>query len=311
MAGLDTGPSLSIIKRVLHLATRINPTLQMTICAAWVRRVGKHEELLLATDSRLSGGRTLDYCPKLLVLPRLDCAVCFAGSTDLAYPLMLQLSLATEAHPPSLKRVLDLRPFVTHAVKVFNGMAEAVRTPVTELKEPAVSFIIGGYSWKRKQFEIYTIRYSARQRCFIARRNKPHADGIGLVVFDGDVKQEAEREFFRLVQARHPDPRSRRIDMEPFEVLRDVLRTAPQHGTVGGAPQLAKVNQYLSATSVAVYWPDRATGIPSLQGRPILEFEKIDRWILDPDTLWLSHQWLGARDHPELGNAAGDDDRDP
>lgn len=219
--------------------------------------MGKHEELLVATDSRLSGGRTLDYCPKLLVLPRLDCAVCFAGSTDLAYPLMLQLSLASEAHPPSLKRVLDLRPFVTHAVKVFNSMAEAVRTTVTELKEPAVSFIIGGYSWKRKRFEIYTIHYSMVQRRFIARRNNPHADGIGLVVFGGDVKQEAERAFFRLVQARHPDPATRRINMEPFEVLRDMLRKAPEHGTIGGAPQLAKGNQYLSATSVAIYWHAR------------------------------------------------------
>jgi hypothetical protein len=116
----------------------------MTICAAWVRKVGKQEELLVASDSRLSGGRSIDYCPKLLVLPRLDCAVCFAGSTDLAYPLMLQLSLATEAHPPSFKRVLDLRPFVTHAVKVFNSMAEAIRTPVHDLKAPNVSFIIGG-----------------------------------------------------------------------------------------------------------------------------------------------------------------------
>jgi hypothetical protein len=111
-----------------------------------------YEELLIASDSRLSGGRSIDFCPKVLVLPRLDCAVCFAGSTDLAYPLMLQLSLAAEAHPPSLKRVLDLRPFVTHAVKVFNSMAGAIRTPVPALKEPAVSFIIGGYSWKRKQF---------------------------------------------------------------------------------------------------------------------------------------------------------------
>jgi hypothetical protein len=265
----------------------------MTICAAWVRKLGKHEELLIASDSRLRGGRTIDYCPKLLVLPRLDCAVGFAGSTDLAFPLMLQLSLAAEAHPPSLKRVLDLRPFVTHAVKIFNSMAGAIRTPTPEMKKPDVSFIIGGYSWKQKRFEIYLIRYSTIQERFIAQLAKPRPDGIGQVVFAGDVRQEAERAFFKLVRERHSDPDRRRMDMEPFEVIRDMLRRAGPHDSIGGAPQLAKVNQYLHATTIAVHWPSKAAGIPYLQGRPIMDFEKIDRWILDPDTFWLSHQWLG------------------
>lgn len=279
----------------------------MTICAAWVRKLGKHEELLLASDSRLSGGRTIDYCPKLLVLPRLDCAVCFAGSTDLAFPLMLQLALATEAHPPSLKRVLDLRPFVTHAVKIFNSMAGAIRTTTPEMKKPDVSFIIGGYSWKRKRFEIYTIRYSSIQNRFIPQLAKPRPEGIGRVVFAGDVKQQAERAFFELVRERHPDPGHRSIDMEPFEVIRDMLRSAGPHDSIGGAPQMAKVNQYLYATTIAVYWPSKAAGTPSLQGRPIMDFEKVDRWILDPDTLWLSHQWLGGNDSDPWRSTDGDD----
>jgi hypothetical protein len=84
--------------------------------------------------------------------------------------------------------------------------------------------------------------------------------------------------------------------MEPFEVIRDMLRGAGKHDSIGGAPQLAKVNQYLNATTIAVYWPDKRSGVPSLQGRPILPFEKVDRWILDPDSMWLSHQWLSAGD---------------
>jgi hypothetical protein len=264
----------------------------MTICAAWIRRVGTHEELLIASDSRLRGGRTIDYCPKLLVLPRLDCAVCFAGSTDLAFPLMLQLALAVEAHPPSLKRVLDLRPFVTHAVKVFNSMIGAVRTTLAEMKDPDVSFIIGGYSWRRKRFQIYTIRYSSQQDRFIAKLAKPRPEGIGQVVFAGDVRKEAERAFFELVRTRFPEGAERRIDMEPFEVIRDMLRAAGPHDSIGGAPQLAKVNQYMYAATLAVYWPNKLSGIPVLQGRPVLSYEKVDRWILDPDTLWLSHQWL-------------------
>lgn len=279
----------------------------MTICAARVRKLGKYEELLIASDSRLRGGRTIDYCPKLLVLPRLDCAVCFAGSTDLAFPLMLQLSLAAEAHPPSLKRVLDLRPFVTHAVEIFNSMAGAIRTTTAEMKTPDVSFIIGGYSWKRKRFEIYTIRYSGKQDRFIPQLAKPRPDGIGQVVFAGDVKQQAEKAFFELMRERHPDPGLRRMDMEPFEVIRDLLRRAGPHDSIGGAPQLAKVNQYLNATTIAVQWPNQAQGIPYLQGRPIMDFEKVDRWILDPDTFWLSHQWLSGGEGSPHGTRSGKD----
>ena len=44
----------------------------MTLVAAWVRSVGTTQELVLATDSRLTGGHTWDCCPKILSLPRGD-----------------------------------------------------------------------------------------------------------------------------------------------------------------------------------------------------------------------------------------------
>jgi hypothetical protein len=94
--------------------------------------------------------------------------------------------------------------------------------------------------------------------------------------------------------------------MEPFEVIRDMLREAEPHATIGGAPQLAKINQYLYATSIAVYWPDKESGVPSLQGRPILEFEKVDRWTLDPDTFRLSHQWLSSSASSSLSSSPDD-----
>jgi hypothetical protein len=64
----------------------------MTIAAAWTRRIHSCNELVFVADSRLSGGaRTFDYCAKILTLPRSDCAIAFAGSTDNAYPMMHQL----------------------------------------------------------------------------------------------------------------------------------------------------------------------------------------------------------------------------
>src|ERR1019366_314181 len=62
----------------------------MTLSMAWIRTVGSHEELVFASNSRLSGGADWDSCPKLMLLPRGDSLIGFAGSTLDAYPLMLQ-----------------------------------------------------------------------------------------------------------------------------------------------------------------------------------------------------------------------------
>ena len=62
----------------------------MTISIAWVRNVGATKELVVASDSRLSFGCRWDCCPKVLALPRGDAAMCFAGNTMYAYPVMLQ-----------------------------------------------------------------------------------------------------------------------------------------------------------------------------------------------------------------------------
>jgi hypothetical protein len=55
----------------------------MTVALAWLgqRRDGR-EYLYMASDCRVTGARVLDTCPKILTLPRSDCAICFAGDTN-------------------------------------------------------------------------------------------------------------------------------------------------------------------------------------------------------------------------------------
>jgi len=70
----------------------------MTIGVAWVGTLRDREHLFFASDSRVRGGHHFDACPKILTLPRSDCAICFAGETAAAYPLMLQVAQAIGAH---------------------------------------------------------------------------------------------------------------------------------------------------------------------------------------------------------------------
>jgi len=52
--------------------------------------VGSVTEMIVASDSRLSGGQAWDGNPKILMLPRSDAVLAFAGYTGVAYPLMIQ-----------------------------------------------------------------------------------------------------------------------------------------------------------------------------------------------------------------------------
>src|SRR5580658_2883360 len=94
----------------------------MTVALAWVgKRKDGLEHLYIASDSRLTGHR-MDVCPKILVLPRSDCALCFAGDTHTTYPLMLQLANAIAAHEPARDRSLDISRVKDHLLRLFKDM---------------------------------------------------------------------------------------------------------------------------------------------------------------------------------------------
>lgn len=121
----------------------------MTVSISWIRKIRDCVELCFVSDSRLSGdGRYFDACPKILSLPRSDCAIAFAGYTGDAFPMMLQLGLAIDAHEPARRRALEIPSLRKHALKVFDGMTGLIQSS-TRPKQPVrpdATFIFGGYS---------------------------------------------------------------------------------------------------------------------------------------------------------------------
>jgi ATP-dependent protease HslVU (ClpYQ) peptidase subunit len=75
---------------------------------AWLRSVGGVRELVIASDSRLSGGQFWDANPKIMLLPRSDAVLSFAGTTSDAYPLMLQAYNSIRMYPPASSRAVIL-----------------------------------------------------------------------------------------------------------------------------------------------------------------------------------------------------------
>ena len=74
--------------------------------------------------------------------------------------------------------------------------------------------------------------------------------------------------------------------MEPFEGIRDLLRTSSVGDSIGGAPQAVKIYQYLNSADVGFFWPQLDGGRLFLSGRPLLDYERAEiRSVIDPDSV--------------------------
>jgi hypothetical protein len=75
--------------------------------------------------------------------------------------------------------------------------------------------------------------------------------------------------------------------MEPFETLCRMLWEADRRGSIGGAPQMIKVYQYMNTCPVGVYWPHKADDFShrTMLGRKLFDYEDTAYWFIDPDSL--------------------------
>lgn len=303
----------------------------MTIAIAWIRKIRDCDELVFVSDSRLSGdGLTFDGCPKILTLPRSDCAISFAGYTGHAFPMMLQLALAIDSHAPLKRGSLDLAVVRTHTLKIFDGMAgqltQSEHVNTTQDVSPGAAFLFGGYSWIKKGFQLWSVSYRDGDKCFVAdparwlafskeagrivirkRKKTGGEENLGRIAFAGDQAPLAKKLLLEKLNARVGGVRHRKtLDMEPFEVVRDMLRDPNHAETIGGAPQVVKVYQYMRTAALGVYWPNKKAGAVHLQGRACLGYERIDQWVLDPDTL-VSETQPPPKEPSVLALEEGDD----
>jgi len=255
----------------------------MTLCVAWVRKVNNVEELLIATDSRLRSFGSWNCGPKIMTFSRTDCAICFEGDTTFAYPMMLQVQTSVANFPKANNRSQDLVDFKGHILRIMNDMLQYK----SDYEIPDTSFLFGGYSWKTDRFVLWQIHYDKHHRIFTHR---PISFWRGVkgeikVSFTGDYTEDAKDRLVTLLKDKNKLSNGH-LDMEPFEVLRDMLqeRDEDKYPLIGGAPQLVKVYKHMNRTPIAVKWQIDKKNVISLLGRPLLDYEKTSFPIIDPET---------------------------
>ncbi len=264
----------------------------MTVSIAWMRKVHNCEELVFLSDSRLSGGHRWDQCPKIMSFPREDCCLSFAGSTDYAYPMMMQVYYAMSSYRRIRTRAMEITDLNGIILKHINKLNDAVYDRIIGDYDDAVGneFLFGGYSWVEKKFKIWSYTYSRSHKRYIENGSpKRIISSIDTnIKIIGDKREEYKSVLRAMLREKYGEDLPQHLDMEPFQALCKMLRSVDKTDSIGGAPQMIKVYQFQNSAPVGVYWPKMIPSNPkqnrTLLGRKMLDFEDTDLWFIDPST---------------------------
>ncbi|MDG9709435.1 hypothetical protein [Streptomyces sp. DH10] len=244
----------------------------MTLTMAWIRRVGETEEMITASDSRLRSLGAWDTAPKIIPLPRGDAAIAFAGETDYAYPMMIQVINSINFYDGALSRRQPLAKLKGHLIRVINLMLDQHKDVPTELWEaPAAFFLLAGYDWTTNEFKIWKLHFDKSIGRFTfspasSWRGAGHDEKVLSIIGD---EIGAAREVV-LENLRGPDGiRSGAFDMEPMRALAFMV-DAERFRSIGGHIQMVKVYKALQCVPFTI----SRNGTRSLLGRPLLDYEK-------------------------------------
>jgi hypothetical protein len=262
----------------------------MTLVFAWIRKTKGGDELVFASDSRLSAGANIDICQKIFPLPRGDCAIAFCGTTGLAYPFLLQLLSVIGNHRNFRDRIVDFSQLIRTVVFILNKFVLSHQGILEEdfkrdLRQ--TQFLLGGWSSTNQKYILRRISYDNGEKKYVASktgiadrwqlpRNKPVP-----VAFVGDYIPDVLRDLGSLLRKKGC-LQTQKLDYEPLEILVTMLdnpiytdRKQENKGLIGGAVQMLKVYRYSHATSFRVkQGPENGYSL-FFEGRPLFDFEEV------------------------------------
>lgn len=127
----------------------------MTISIAWIRNAGRYNELIVASDSRLSSAGHVDICQKVFPLPRGDAFLAFSGDTIIAFPFFFQLRAAIEDFHQATDRSQDVTELYGRVLELLNFYRDSWLDTDPNEFEPAMRttrFLFEGWSWRNSSF---------------------------------------------------------------------------------------------------------------------------------------------------------------
>jgi hypothetical protein len=262
----------------------------MTLCIAWIRQENENQELVFATDSMLTGsGETWKHGVKLFELPRKDCLLCFAGETEKAYPLILNLISSIKFDQSIMNQHTDIRQVLEYLCNTFTHLINSLDYQLKDSEYnpyTAAKFIFGGWNWKNRMLEFWEIYYGMDEKRYLYNGFDSKNPRAYLMI--GDDLTEAE-EIFVQELSNNGKRIQGHYDMEPFLVLSKIARD-PKFRSIDGALQVAKIYQSGSSEFFGVMWQS-VKGKHTFLGRELNPYVKPQIRFIDPDTgVILDHE---------------------
>jgi len=261
----------------------------MTLCVAWIKESGEESELVMATDSRLTGGESWDSGVKLFELPRQDCLLCFAGATERAYPLILNTISSIKFDNHLASSHTDIHEILEYLIELFSDLVSRITDVAGNIDEirGEAEFLFGGWSWRSQQFETWRLYYETVLHAFT--HESISLENARVFTFVGDNNNEAQQ----LLEDRLRDGGkllAGALDMEPLQVLAHMARD-DEYRSIGGAIQIAKVYQSGTSEFFGVMWPS-VNGNATFLGRDLPTDDLIPVRLFDPDNAQILEESL-------------------
>lgn len=270
----------------------------MTLVVSWIRRTLSSEELVVASDSRLTGGILLNHAPKLFRLERQDAVIAYCGPTIVAYPLLLQIKASLDAHDETRSRILDIIHLKSHIEKVIESLRSKVSDlPTQDGTTRAFKFLLAGYSWKLSEFKMWTFKYDIKTGDFNAHSNRT---GSGDFIFMSDCPDNesmAVKNLVRLVKQNQKGS-LKNLNWQPLDILLNIIKDN-NIKDIGGPPQILKIYRHANTMPLNVIWPSDEYSSKKIHktyevthlGRPLLGYERSRNLSLDPNNFELVEPW--------------------
>ncbi|WP_152544747.1 hypothetical protein [Deinococcus phoenicis] len=258
----------------------------MTLAVCWLRSLPDYQELVIASDSRTRGSVTFDSCAKIVPLSRGDAVMCYAGDTVYGYPLMLQAQTSVDNFYKSKSRALTIDSLVGHLMRFFAGVVSdrqlETMPSLHELNKVRVEFIIAGFCWMHKKFEMYKIVFDECSKKFVKERAKLAMPGDvdTSFIIAGDDK----RHFTTIMRNQIKNKDVKLFDMEPLYIISDAIKSSnEEHLGIGGSIQAYRVYQHMNNAPLPIILEGNRYAF----GRKLLDYEEmqVSYWSMDENKL--------------------------
>lgn len=237
----------------------------MTISICWRRKFRDIDEIVFASDSRLSAGYRWDCAQKVFPIDGPNFSISFAGNADFALPCIFHLQQSVKTYGRYQSGAARIGEISGDFIRMINQIREIVDDHhIAQFDQ--TNFLISGYDHHTGEAFQKRISFNKKIRRFCAYPFFGFlAAGVGFRIgFIGDLWEE----YSTFLQAEMTMSRTA-LDYQPLQALWRLMSTLDSSSPVGGKPQIVKVYKSRNYLPYAVRDRSQSDDI-YLYGRPLL-----------------------------------------